>query len=63
MKTKGTPSIAEKGKPKVFGAKPVHVDIHWTAYYVAPVQKATPDKGHPIIVVDRQGNKVRVHLT
>ena len=58
-----TSPVQPSDKPKVFGVKPVHVDIHWTAYYVAPVEKTTPDKGHPIIVVDRQGNKVRVHLT
>ena len=58
-----TSPVQPSDKPKVFGVKPVQVDIHWTAYYVAPVQKTTPDKGHLIIVVDRQGNKVRVHLT
>src|SRR6516164_1705738 len=58
-----TSPVQPSDEPKVFGVKPVHVDIHWTAYYVAPVETTTPDKGHPIIVVDRQGNKVRVHLT
>jgi 3D (Asp-Asp-Asp) domain-containing protein len=58
-----TSPVQPSDKPKVFGVKPVQVDIHWTAYYVAPVEKTTPDKGHPIIVVDRQGNKVRVYLT
>src|SRR6516162_6593282 len=51
-------------KSKVFGVKPVKVKIHWTAYYVAPVKKeTTPGKGHAILVVDRQGKKVRVVLT
>jgi 3D (Asp-Asp-Asp) domain-containing protein len=58
-----TSPVQPSDKPKVFGVKPVQVDIHWTAYYVAPVEKTTPDKGHPIIVVDRQGNKVHVYLT
>src|SRR6516164_7824828 len=58
-----TSPVQPSDEPKVFGAKPVHVDIHWTAYYVAPVEKTTPDKGHPIIVADRQGNKVSVYLT
>ena len=58
-----TSFVQPSDEPKVFGVKPVHVDIHWTAYYVAPVEKTTPNKGHPIIVVDRQGNKVHVYLT
>ena len=50
-------------KPKVFGVKPVHVDIRWTAYYITPVEETTPDKGHHITVMDRQGNNVHVFLT
>ena len=42
-----TSPVQPSDKPEIFGVKPVHVDIHWTAYYVAPVQKASPDKGHP----------------
>ena len=58
-----TSPVQPSDKPKVFGVKPVQVDIHWTAYYVTPVEKTTPGKGHAITVVDRQGNKVRVVLT
>jgi 3D (Asp-Asp-Asp) domain-containing protein len=50
-------------KPEVFGVKRVDVNIHWTAYYVTPVEKTTPDKGHPVLVMDNQGNKARVFLT
>ena len=49
-----TSPVQPSDEPKVLGVKPVHVDIHWTAYYVAPVEKTTPDKGHAIIVVDRR---------
>jgi 3D (Asp-Asp-Asp) domain-containing protein len=58
-----TSPVQPSDKLKVFGVKPVHVDIHWTAYYVTPVEKTTPGKGHPILVVDNQGKKVRVILT
>ena len=55
---------APSDKSKVFGVKPVEVKIHWTAYYVAPVEKeTTPGKGHAILAVDRQGKKVHVVLT
>ena len=42
---------------------PIQVEIHWTAYYVAPVEKTTPGKGRTILFVDRQGKKVSVALT
>ena len=58
-----TSPVQPSDKPKVFGVKPVQVKIHWTAYYVTPVEKTTPGKGHPILVVDNQGKKVRVVLT
>src|SRR6516162_652242 len=59
-----TSPVPLSDKSKVFGVKPVEVEIHWTAYYVAPVEKeTTPGKGHAILAVDRQGNKVRVVLT
>ena len=58
-----TSPVQPSDKPRVFGVEPVHVAIHWTAYYVTPVEKTTPGKGHPILVVDNQGNKVRVFLT
>ena len=58
-----TSPVQPPDKPKVFGVKPVDVDIRWTAYYVTPVEKTIPGKGHPIDFVDRQGIKVRVDLT
>ena len=50
-----TSPVQPSDKPKVFGVKPVDVDIRWTAYYVTLVEKTTPGKGHPIDFVDRQG--------
>ena len=58
-----TSPVQPSDKPKVFGVKPVDVDIRWTAYYVTPVEKTTPGKGHPILILDNQGIKVRVFLT
>ena len=59
-----TSPVPPSDKSKVFGVKPVEVEIHWTAYYVAPVEKeTTPGKGHAILAVGRQGEKVRVVLT
>jgi 3D (Asp-Asp-Asp) domain-containing protein len=58
-----TSPVQPSDKPKVFGVKPIQVDIHWTAYYVAPVEKTIPGKGHTVLVVDRQGKKARVVLT
>src|SRR6516165_2352303 len=59
-----TSPVPPPDKSKVFGVKPVEVEIHWTAYYVAPVEKeTTPGKGHAILAVDRQGNKIPVVLT
>jgi hypothetical protein len=58
-----TSPVQPSDKPEVFGVNPIQVEIHWTAYYVAPVEKTTPGKGHTILVVDRQGKKVSVALT
>ena len=58
-----TSPVQPSDKPEVFGVNPIQVEIHWTAYYVAPVEKTTPGKGHTILIVDRQGKKVRVALT
>jgi 3D (Asp-Asp-Asp) domain-containing protein len=58
-----TSAVQPSDKPKVFGVRPVDVYIHWTAYYVTPVEKTTPGKGHPVLVMDNQGNKARVFLT
>ena len=32
-----TSPVPPPDKSKFFGVKPVEVEIHWTAYYVAPV--------------------------
>ena len=58
-----TSPVQPSDKPEVFGVKPVDVDIHWTAYYVTPVEKTTPGKGHRIQFVDRQGIEMSVDLT
>src|SRR6516164_6221358 len=58
-----TSPVQPSDKPEVFGVNPIQVEIHWTAYYVAPVEKTTPGKGHTILIVDRQGKKVSVALT
>ena len=59
-----TSPVPPSDKSKVFGVKPVEVEIHWTAYYVAPVEKeTTPGKGRAILAVGRQGEKVSVVLT
>jgi 3D (Asp-Asp-Asp) domain-containing protein len=58
-----TSPVQPSDRATVFGVEPLDVDIHWTAYYVTPVEKTTPGKGHPIDFVDRQGIEVRVDLT
>ena len=58
-----TSPVQPSDKPKVFGVKPVQVEIQWTVYYVTPVEKTTPGKGHTILFVYRQGKKMRVVLT
>jgi 3D (Asp-Asp-Asp) domain-containing protein len=58
-----TSPVQPSDKPEVFGVNPIQVEIHWTAYYVAPVEKTTPGKGHTVLAVGRQGEKVSVALT
>src|SRR6516225_5707005 len=59
-----TSPVPPSDKSKVFGVKPVEVQIHWTAYYVVPVEKETTQgKGHAVLAVDRQGKEVHVVLT
>ena len=58
-----TSPVQPSDKPEVFGVNPIQVEIHWTAYYVAPVEKTTPGKGHTVLAVDRQGKQVPVALT
>jgi hypothetical protein len=58
-----TSPVQPSDKPEVFGVNPIEVNIHWTAYYVAPVEKTTPGKGHTVVAVDRQGKQVPVALT
>ena len=61
--TSSASSNAAPEKLSTLGTEPIERNIHWTAYYIAPVTKTTPGKGEIVIFVDRQGEKHRVSLT